>query len=87
MFNPLYVHAGVGPARRIFASHYLLATPALSARCSISPPKILYGFVWHAPRPRSPSRRLRGIDVLVIDDLQLQGKSTQAEFRHTSMLD
>ena len=58
-----------------------------TARCSISRPRSSCTASSRrcAPRRRSPSRRrLRGIDVLVIDDLQfLQGKSTQAEFCHT----
>src|SRR5260370_25110676 len=46
----------------------------------------MYGFV-AALKTRTAlafKEALRGIDVLVIDDLQfLQGKSTQAEFCHT----
>ena len=48
--------------------------------------KFMYGFV-SALRTQTAlafKEALRGIDVLVIDDLQfLQGKSTQAEFCHT----
>ncbi len=63
------------------------AIPAASARCCISPPRNSC-----TASSRRCARRLRlafkealrGIGVLVIDDLQfLQGKSTQAEFCHT----
>src|SRR4029079_9833713 len=52
----------------------------------LPPPKIMYSFFF-APRHQTAlafKEALRGIGVLVIDDLQfLQGKSTQAEFCHT----
>ena len=63
------------------------ATPAPSARCSISPPRSSCTASSSALRSQTAlafKEALRGIDVLVIDDLQfLQGKSTQAEFCHT----
>ena len=48
--------------------------------------KFMYGFVAALKTQTALAFKeaLRGIDVLVIDDLQfLQGKSTQAEFCHT----
>ena len=88
MFNPLYVHAGVGLGK----THLLQAvtwagnnTPDRKV-LYLTAEKFMYGFV-AALRTQTAlafKESLRGIDVLVIDDLQfLQGKSTQAEFCHT----
>jgi chromosomal replication initiator protein len=87
MFNPLYIHAGVGLGK----THLLQATAcAGNARerrvLYLTAEKFMYGFV-SALKTQTAlvfKEALRGIDVLVIDDLQfLQGKSTQAEFCHT----
>jgi chromosomal replication initiator protein len=88
MFNPLYIHAGVGLGK----THLLQATTwsgnAIGERKSLylTAEKFMYGFV-SALRTQTAlafKEALRGIGVLVIDDLQfLQGKSTQAEFCHT----
>jgi chromosomal replication initiator protein len=98
MFNPLYIHAGVGLGKT-----HLLQAVALKINSSIaredgrSPlcernalyltaERFMYGF---ASALRSQTAlafkdALRGIDVLVVDDLQfLQGKNSQAEFSHT----
>ncbi len=88
MFNPLYIHAGVGLGK----THLLQATTwagnAIGERkvLYLTAEKFMYGFV-SALRTQTAlafKEALRGIGVLVIDDLQfLQGKSTQAEFCHT----
>ncbi len=88
MFNPLYIHAGVGLGK----THLLQATTwagnAVGERkvLYLTAEKFMYGFV-SALRTQTAlafKEALRGIGVLVIDDLQfLQGKSTQAEFCHT----
>ncbi len=88
MFNPLYIHAGVGLGK----THLLQATTWAGNNGSerkvlyLTAEKFMYGFV-SALRTQTAlafKEALRGIDVLVIDDLQfLQGKSTQAEFCHT----
>jgi chromosomal replication initiator protein len=88
MFNPLYIHAGVGLGK----THLLQATTwagnngAERKVLYLTAEKFMYGFV-SALRTQTAlafKEALRGIDVLVIDDLQfLQGKSTQAEFCHT----
>ena len=87
MFNPLYIHAGVGLGK----THLLQATAwAGNTRerrvLYLTAEKFMYGFV-SALKTQTAlvfKEALRGIDVLVIDDLQfLQGKSTQAEFCHT----
>jgi len=88
MFNPLYIHAGVGLGKT-----HLLQSISWAGNVSgerkvlyLTAEKFMYGFV-SALRTQSSiafKDALRGIDVLVIDDLQfLQGKSTQAEFCHT----
>ena len=88
MFNPLYIHAGVGLGK----THLLQAITwagnngAERKVLYLTAEKFMYGFV-SALRTQTAlafKEALRGIDVLVIDDLQfLQGKSTQAEFCHT----
>ena len=88
MFNPLYIHSGVGLGK----THLLQAITwsgnngADRKVLYLTAEKFMYGFV-SALRTQTAvafKEALRGIDVLVIDDLQfLQGKSTQAEFCHT----
>lgn len=88
MFNPLYIHAGVGLGKT-----HLLQAVALKINSSgernalyLTAERFMYGF---ASALRSQTAlafkdALRGIDVLVVDDLQfLQGKNSQAEFSHT----
>jgi chromosomal replication initiator protein len=88
MFNPLYIHAGVGLGK----THLLQAIAwegngATGRRVLyLTAEKFMYGFVSALKTQTAIAFKeaLRGIDVLVIDDLQfLQGKSTQAEFCHT----
>jgi chromosomal replication initiator protein len=88
MFNPLYIHAGVGLGK----THLLQAITWAGNNGTerkvlyLTAEKFMYGFV-SALRTQTAlafKEALRGIDVLVIDDLQfLQGKSTQSEFCHT----
>jgi chromosomal replication initiator protein len=88
MFNPLYIHAGVGLGK----THLLQAiawtgnAPGDRKVLYLTAEKFMYGFV-SALRTQTAvafKEALRGIDVLVIDDLQfLQGKATHAEFSHT----
>src|SRR5262249_38686303 len=88
MFNPLYIHAGVGLGKT-----HLLQAIAWTGNTQpdrkvlyLTAERFMYGFV-SALRSQTAiafKEALRGIDVLVIDALQfLQGKSTQAEFSHT----
>jgi chromosomal replication initiator protein len=87
MFNPLYIHAGVGLGK----THLLQAT-AWAGNGSerkvlyLTAERFMYGFV-SALRTQTTiafKEVLRAFEVLIIDDLQfLQGKSTQAEFCHT----
>ena len=88
MFNPLYIHAGVGLGKT-----HLLQAVTWAGNSSpdrkvlyLTAEKFMYGFVAALKTQTALAFKeaLRGIDVLVIDDLQfLQGKTTQAEFCHT----
>lgn len=88
MFNPLYIHAGVGLGKT-----HLLQAVTWSGNAQpdnkvlyLTAEKFMYGFVSALRTQNALAFKdvLRGINVLVIDDLQfLQGKQTQAEFSHT----
>ena len=88
MFNPLYIHAGVGLGKTHLLQAVALKINDLSERRALylTAERFMYGF---ASALRSQTAlafkdALRGIDVLVVDDLQfLQGKNSQAEFSHT----
>jgi chromosomal replication initiator protein len=94
MFNPLFVHAGVGLGKTHLLQAIAIKTNASGDRAALylTAERFMFGF---ASALRSQTAlafkdALRGIDVLVIDDLQfLQGKNSQAEFSHTlnSLLD
>ncbi|MBV8824162.1 MAG: chromosomal replication initiator protein DnaA, partial [Hyphomicrobiales bacterium] len=88
MFNPLYVHAGVGLGKTHLLQAIAWTGNAQAGRkvLYLTVEKFMYGFVSALKTQTAIAFKetLRGIDVLVIDDLQfLQGKSTQAEFCHT----
>jgi chromosomal replication initiator protein len=88
MFNPLYLHAGVGLGKTHLLQAITWAGNAAGERklLYLTAEKFMYGFVaaLKSQTALAFKEALRGIDVLVIDDLQfLQGKSTQAEFCHT----
>jgi chromosomal replication initiator protein len=88
MFNPLYIHAGVGLGKTHLLQSLAWAGNATAERkvLYLTAEKFMYGFVaaLRAQNALAFKEALRTIDVLVIDDLQfLQGKSTQAEFCHT----
>src|SRR6266481_2836831 len=88
MFNPLYVHAGVGLGKTHLLQSLAWAGNATAERkvLYLTAEKFMYGFVaaLRAQNALAFKEALRTIDVLVIDDLQfLQGRSTQAEFCHT----
>jgi chromosomal replication initiator protein len=87
LFNPLYAHASVGLGK----THLL---QALAHAASDNKRRVIYltaekfmsGFVsaLNAQTAIAFKERLRGIDMLIIDDVQfLQGKSIQQEFCHT----
>ena len=88
MFNPFYVHAGVGLGKTHLLQSIAWAGNGIPERkvLYLTAEKFMYGFVaaLKAQTAIAFKEALRGIDVLVIDDLQfLQGKSTQVEFCHT----
>jgi chromosomal replication initiator protein len=88
MFNPLYVHAGVGLGKTHLLQGVTWAGNAAGERkvLYLTAERFMYGFVSALKTQTALAFKetLRGIDVLVIDDMQfLQGKSTQAEFCHT----
>ncbi|HEX2216301.1 MAG TPA: chromosomal replication initiator protein DnaA [Xanthobacteraceae bacterium] len=87
MFNPLYIHSGVGLGKTHLLQAIAWAGGTRERRILyLTAERFMYGFV-SALRNQTAlafKEALRGIDVLVIDDLQfLQGKQTQAEFCHT----
>jgi chromosomal replication initiator protein len=87
MFNPLYIHAGVGLGK----THLLQAVASAGngrdrKALYLTVEKFMYGFVSALKTQTALAFKeaLRGIDLLIIDDLQfLQGKQTQVEFCHT----
>ena len=88
MFNPLYIHSGVGLGKTHLLQAVTWAGNSGNERkvLYLTAEKFMYGFVaaLKSHTALAFKEALRGIDVLVIDDLQfLQGKSTQAEFCHT----
>ena len=88
MFNPLYIHSGVGLGKTHLLQAITWAGNGIGERkvLYLTAEKFMYGFVQslRAQNTLAFKVALRGIGVLVIDDLQfLQGKSTQAEFCHT----
>jgi chromosomal replication initiator protein len=89
MFNPLYIHAGVGLGKTHLLQAITWAGNAAAGDRKVlylTAEKFMYGFVSALKSQTAIAFKeaLRAIDVLVIDDLQfLQGKSTQAEFCHT----
>jgi chromosomal replication initiator protein len=88
MFNPLYIHAGVGLGKTHLLQAVTWAGNSGTERkvLYLTAEKFMYGFVAALKTQTALAFKeaLRGIDVLVIDDLQfLQGKTTQAEFCHT----
>lgn len=88
MFNPLYIHAGVGLGKTHLLHAITWAGNSGGDRkvLYLTAEKFMYGFVSALKTQTALAFKeaLRGIDVLVIDDLQfLTGKNLQAEFCHT----
>ena len=87
VYNPLYLHAGVGLGK----THLLHAIGHEARRSGrrviyLTADRFMYGFVASLKAQTSLAfkERLRGIDLLIIDDVQfIQGKSIQQEFGHT----
>jgi len=87
LYNPLFVHAGVGLGKTHLLHAIAHETAAHGRRVIyLTADRFMYGFVsaLKAQTALNFKERLRGIDLLVIDDVQfLQGKSIQQEFCHT----
>lgn len=87
LFNPLYIHSGVGLGKTHLLQAIAWASSALDRKVLyLTAEKFMYGFVSALKTQTALAFKeaLRGIDVLIIDDLQfLQGRSTQVEFGHT----
>src|SRR6202030_172942 len=86
-FNPLYVHSAVGLGKTHLLQAIAWAGEVNGRRVNyLTAEKFMDGFV-AALKNQSAidfKEALRGIDALVIDDLQLlQGKTVQQEFCHT----
>jgi chromosomal replication initiator protein len=87
IYNPLYLHAGVGLGKT-----HLLHAIGHEMRSQgrrviyLTADRFMYGFVASLKAQTSLAfkERLRGIDLLIIDDVQfIQGKQIQQEFGHT----
>ena len=86
-FNPLVVHSAVGQGKTHLLQAIAHEARALGRRIVyLTAERFMYGFV-AAIKAQSAiafKENLRGIHILLIDDLQfLQGKHVQAEFGHT----
>jgi chromosomal replication initiator protein len=87
LYNPLYLQAGVGLGKT-----HLLHAAGNQARLAgmrviyLTADRFMYGFVASLKAQTSLAfkERLRGIDLLIIDDVQfIQGRTIQQEFGHT----
>ena len=86
-FNPLYVHAAVGLGKTHLLQAIAWAGETSGRRVHyLTAERFMYGFVAALKNQSAIAFKeaLRGIDALVIDDLQfLQGRTVQQEFCHT----
>lgn len=86
-FNPLYLHASVGLGKTHLLQAIAHAYDAQGKRAVyLTAEKFMYGFVAALKNQSALAFKeaLRGIDALIIDDLQfLQGRAVQQEFCHT----
>lgn len=87
LYNPLYLYASVGLGKSHLLQAIAHAASSITRRVIyLTAERFMYGFVSALKAQTSIAfkEKLRGIDVLVIDDVQfLQGKSIQQEFCHT----
>jgi chromosomal replication initiator protein len=87
LYNPLYLHAGVGLGKTHLL-HAIGHEVREQGRRAIylTADRFMYGFVasLKAQTAHAFKERLRGIDLLVVDDVQfIQGRTIQQEFGHT----
>jgi len=87
IYNPLYLHAGVGLGKTHLLHAVGHAVRSQGRRVIyLTADRFMYGFVASLKAQTSLAfkERLRGIDLLIIDDVQfIQGKQIQQEFGHT----
>ncbi|MGA0597414.1 chromosomal replication initiator protein DnaA [Enterovirga sp. CN4-39] len=87
LYNPLYIQAGVGLGKTHLL-HAIGNETRLAGRRVIylTADRFMYGFVASLKAQTSLAfkERLRGIDLLILDDVQfIQGRTIQQEFGHT----
>ncbi len=87
IYNPLFLHSAVGLGKTHLAQAIAHAVESAGRRVIyLTAERFMYGFVsaLKAQTAIAFKEKLRGIDLLVIDDVQfLHGKSIQQEFCHT----
>ncbi|WP_229428550.1 chromosomal replication initiator protein DnaA [Microvirga pudoricolor] len=87
IYNPLYLHAGVGLGKTHLLHAIGHAAKTQGRRVIyLTADRFMYGFVASLKAQTSLAfkERLRAIDLLILDDVQfIQGKQIQQEFGHT----
>jgi chromosomal replication initiator protein len=87
VYNPLYIHAGVGLGKTHLIQAIAQEAQKLGRRVVyLTADRFMYGFVsaLKSQTALAFKETLRGIDMLIIDDVQfIQGKQIQQEFGHT----
>jgi chromosomal replication initiator protein len=87
VYNPLFIHAGVGLGKTHLIQAIAQEAQKLGRRVVyLTADRFMYGFVsaLKSQTALAFKETLRGIDMLIIDDVQfIQGKQIQQEFGHT----
>ncbi len=87
LYNPLFIHAGVGLGKTHLVQAIAQEAQKLGRRVAyFTADRFMYGFVSALKNQTALAfkEKLRGIDVLILDDVQfIQGKQIQQEFGHT----
>ncbi|MGL4727589.1 MAG: chromosomal replication initiator protein DnaA [Bosea sp. (in: a-proteobacteria)] len=87
IYNPLYIHAGVGLGKTHLVQAIAQEAQKFGRRVVyLTADRFMYGFVsaLKSQTALAFKETLRGIDMLIIDDVQfIQGKQIQQEFGHT----
>jgi chromosomal replication initiator protein len=87
IYNPLYIHAGVGLGKTHLIQAIAQEAQKFGRRVVyLTADRFMFGFVsaLKSQTALAFKETLRGIDMLIIDDVQfIQGKQIQQEFGHT----
>ena len=87
VYNPLFIHAGVGLGKTHLVQAIAQEAQKLGRRVAyFTADRFMYGFVSALKNQTALAfkEKLRGIDILILDDVQfIQGKQIQQEFGHT----